>query len=67
MKTRFLLINLHSFALRFPINVAWPLLKSTLLLFFSFLFCCCLGLGRGGGCCLIFDNRVRRGMGLFPT
>lgn len=34
MKTRFLLINLHSFALRFPINVAWPLLKSSFFFFF---------------------------------
>ena len=38
MKTRFLLINLHSFALRFPINVAWPLLKSTSLFFCCFFF-----------------------------
>ena len=53
MKTRFLLINLHSFALRFPINVAWPLLKSTSLFFFFF-FCFPLLLLFGtwkGGCC----------------
>ena len=44
MKSRFLLIKLHPFALRFATNVAWPL-KCTF--FFAFLFCCCLGLGRG--------------------
>ena len=50
MKSRFLLIKLHPFALRFPINVAWPLVKSTSLFFLLSSFVVVWVLG-GGGCC----------------
>ena len=70
MKSRFLLIKLHPFALRFATNVAWPL-KCTFFLLSFFVVVWDLGGGLLFLCfffvcyyqSLIFDNRVRRGVG----